>query len=349
MKFNLKIVKVSSYKLQLFLKKFRLPKSLKLLFLQLLKIILEVFFDFFRKVCKNLSIFFSSSDSNIRRKPAKRSRADSETSDKDETKSSKKSSNEKSRLSSDENVPLKKTRTSSNETVPSKKSGIASSLKKSKPATNGFPSTSSAKVSTKEKSESESTDKSGQKSSDGAAARSQKHSKQHSSVDDTFVDRDCDFCEWKFKTNSTKTKSNNLNSFAKHFISHVKDEQYGEIPELDLYYCPYNDCNSKIVKPFNFMIHLAVGHKELLPRLDRRLKELKQSGSRPIRDSDSVNEEVNRLTAIRAFLFSSPLFDVSSIVVPDRLCNEIDVYQAYEKKHEQPSGKKYLVIQRYLV
>jgi len=131
-------------------------------------------------------------------------------------------------------------------------------------------------------------------------------------------------------------------------ISHVKEEQFGEIPELDFYYCPYGDCQSKIVKRFNFMLHLATGHGELLPRLDRRLKELKLLiDSRQNQISQSITDELNRLVEVRSFLHTSPLFDVASIETPESLCNEIDVYQAYEKRHGLTAGQKLQVFLCY--
>ena len=164
---------------------------------------------------------------------------------------------------------------------------------------------------------------------------------QNTIIKEEYVTHNCEMCNFEIVLKPLKSSSKtfvpfyDLYAYVKHIISHSKDDFFGEIPELDHFVCPHESCGSKITYRFNFMLHLATVHGEFLPRLDRRLKELR-------RVRELRHDEIAFLSNARKFVTKSYYFDVSSIPTPKTLCGEDDVFAAFEKNAR---GKKVLQCQ----
>ena len=85
------------------------------------------------------------------------------------------------------------------------------------------------------------------------------------------------------------------------------------------------------------MRHLAVGHGEFLPRLERRIQELE-------RTPEMDDEKVQQLTEIRDFALHNSFFEIDPDDIPATLCNESEVFKEYERRLDGGSsgGKKQL-------
>jgi hypothetical protein len=85
------------------------------------------------------------------------------------------------------------------------------------------------------------------------------------------------------------------------------------------------------------MRHLAVGHGEFLPRLERRLREIEQ-----FKAPEADVEMVQKLTEIRDFSLHNCFFEIDSHDIPATLCNESEVFKEYERRLDVMSvcGKK---------
>jgi hypothetical protein len=156
-------------------------------------------------------------------------------------------------------------------------------------------------------------------------------------IKEEHVTHNCEICDFEIvlKLSKCTTKTfvpfYDMSNYVKHIISHSKEDLFGEIPELPYYVCPHAGCDSKMVTRFFLMLHLATVHGEFLPRLDRRLKELR-------RVRELRHDDITFLSNVRNFVTKSYFFDVSSIPTePTTLCSEADVFAAFENS---PRGKK---------
>eukprot|EP00094_Tigriopus_californicus_P006756 TCALIF_06507-PA protein Name:"Protein of unknown function" AED:0.03 eAED:0.03 QI:221/0.5/1/1/0.5/0.66/3/74/651 len=72
----------------------------------------------------------------------------------------------------------------------------------------------------------------------------------------------------------------NCRVFLTHALSHFVETQYADVPWLDTWFCPYQNCQKQFSQSRYLFFHLAKTHHEFVLRIDRRLTELRQNRAR---------------------------------------------------------------------
>ena len=135
----------------------------------------------------------------------------------------------------------------------------------------------------------------------------------------------CEFCNYRFGLARFGQNNFDFTKILLHLISHLDESLFGEIPEVDIFYCPTAGCKWKNGSRSSFLLHLAQAHGELLPRIDRRLAELRQL--------KGETDGLVRLNRTRQFLVENVFTNDGQSSKPETLCNELDVSRALESRH----------------